>query len=123
MKLSSPFHLRDRSKAVSGVPTFGEYLLGIYHTQGTREDSKEAYERGPALITKRKVVQELYAVKSIGGCAWMSQDKKEQRGLSDPGGLLGGGASDLLKSWEAVRYERPIRTANQWPKKTDLIQF
>lgn len=41
--------------------------------QGTREDSKEMCERGPAVVMKRKIVLEQHAVKGIGGCAWKSK--------------------------------------------------
>lgn len=48
---------------LSVVPTLSELLLGVYHMQGTREDSKEVYERDPVLVMKRNIVWEQQAVK------------------------------------------------------------
>lgn len=48
---------------LSVVPTLSELLLGVYHMQGTREDSKEVYERDPVLVLKRNIVREQQAVK------------------------------------------------------------
>lgn len=48
---------------LSVVPTLSELLLGVYHMQGTREDSKEVYERDPVLVMKRNIVREQQAVK------------------------------------------------------------
>ena len=76
MNLFSPFHLCDCSKAVKWysygkylLANISKYLLGTYHAQGTREDTKSVEERGPALVVKGKIVQEEHVVKG-----WVIQE-------------------------------------------------
>lgn len=45
--------------------------------QGTTEDSKEVYERGPALVIQRNIVLEQHAVKGVRGCDGKSKTERE----------------------------------------------
>lgn len=45
--------------------------------QGTMKDSKEVYERNPALVTQGKMILEQHAAKGLSGCDGKSKMERE----------------------------------------------